>query len=107
MTVATTVPFRLAAGDLEALGLGDREVLELDLEQVTIQEAVEIQRRVGVTPRGLVEGLRTLDDAAALLAGVWLALRQAGAPRGWHEIDFRVYPGKGSSDDEPEPSTSD
>lgn len=104
--MASTYTFTLAPDDLAALGVGDREALELDLAEVTIQEAYEIQRRTGVTPRGLIEGLREMD-AASLYVGVWLALRQVGMPRPWLEIDFKIFPavGKGSSDGE-ESSTS-
>jgi hypothetical protein len=104
--VPSTYTFTLAPDDLTALGVGDREALELDLAEVTIQEAYEVQRRTGVTPRGLLEGLREMD-AAALYAGVWLALRHAGQPRPWLEVDFKVFPpaGKASPADE-EPSTS-
>jgi len=88
-----TVRIPLGGANAELLGL-DVDELVLDLGEVEIGDSVEIQRRLGLTPRGLILGL-TLPpagwDAVVTLSAVWLALRQAGRPTPWGEIKIKTY----------------
>lgn len=88
-----TVQIKLGDVNAGLLGLDVAELV-LDLAAVEIGESVEIQRRLGLTPRGLILGLTVPPaawDAVVILAAVWLALRQAGRSTPWGEIKIRTY----------------
>jgi hypothetical protein len=88
-----TVRIPLGDANAELLDL-DANELVLDLGEVEIGDSVEVQRRLGLTPRGLVMGLALPPagwDAVVTLAAVWLALRQAGRPTRWDAIKIKTY----------------
>jgi len=66
------------------------EVLEFDLEEVTVQQATVLKRQLGLTLLGLDQGL-VEGDPDALRAVYWLILEQAGGKRvDINEVDFKI-----------------
>lgn len=88
-----SVAINVRRADLDRMGLGHLDGLVVDLSEVEIGQSVEIQRRLGLTPAGMLLGLQGGRDACAIMAGIWLALVQAGMPASWETAaSARTYP---------------
>lgn len=102
----TTIPIGVSRADIEAMGLGHVDQLVVDLEEVTIAESVEIERRLGLSPGQLIAA-SVANSALAMWALTWLALRQLGEARDWSEVVVHPYvrdPAPVGKDDSSSPS---
>lgn len=65
------------------------ETLEFDLEEITVQQATVLKRKLGLTllslDNGLIEG-----DPDALRAVYWLIRTQSGERVDIDEVDFKI-----------------
>jgi hypothetical protein len=65
------------------------EVLEFDLEKITVRQAMMLKQKLGLTLLGLDEGLAT-GDPAAMLAVYWLMRTLNGDKVDIDDLDFKV-----------------
>ena len=69
--------------------LYEGETLEFDLEEITVQQATVLKRKLGLTllslDSGLIEG-----DPDALRAVYWLIRTQSGERLDIDEVDFKI-----------------
>jgi hypothetical protein len=65
------------------------EVLEFDLEEIDVQQATVLKRKLGLTLLGLDQGLSE-GDPDALRAVYWLMMVQSGKRVDIDEVNFKI-----------------